>query len=381
MWVADTVVSEEKYQRFTIPTCNPILDVGNPELPVIRELVGIPPTSDVIVSVDIISFNILDDYYIFPAQIPLSDSIYTSQPFQIDPILYSTDEFYPSIIAEISKPEIWRHIRTVKLSAYPITFNPVKKQVKAFYEFIVRLDYSGYGTNPLLNPKSEIPSSYVKMYRSLIINYDYLGLLQEEDFESLLIIVPENYLSEIKPLANWKHQKGVLTVIQTFTAGTADTTEIKNYIISDYNNRETDYVLLVGNTDDLPIYKLYFFQTPNGYSNQRVYSDLWYACITQDILPDLSIGRFSVESGLEISAITDKIYSYKQCISSNWMLDRAVLVAHGDWWGEGYANCKNSIEDTIQTYSSFSVLKLYGEDGATNNDVINAFKNGGGGGA
>jgi len=257
MWSEKRQIEQQTYDVLRLPDYNTTDEIGKPEIPAIRKLIGIHPTANVTMTVKITSSKFLENYLVFPFQPPLADSIYAPQPFVIDHKQYATDAFYPVEIAEIDKPAIWRDVRVVRLSLYPITFNPISKRLMVCYDFTVELAYSGISNeNPLLHPPQKISPQYEKMYREEILNYEYLRLGEVTTggaYGSYLIITPGKYLSEIKPLGNWKHLKGVEAKIDTFTAGQADTTQVKNYIISDYNSRGTDYVLLVGNIDDLPI--------------------------------------------------------------------------------------------------------------------------------
>ena len=73
MWVEDVEEARVTYQRITLPTSH-TGEVGKPMLPVIRKLVAIPATAGVKVIVESKKEIILEDYLVYPAQIPETDS-------------------------------------------------------------------------------------------------------------------------------------------------------------------------------------------------------------------------------------------------------------------------------------------------------------------
>ena len=142
MWVKDTLVNGTIYQILRIPDYGTMYNVGEPQLPAIRELAAIPPFSNVSITTINTTSLILSSYMVYPYQEPVPEGE-PHGPFTIDTLFYSTNAFYPDDVTELSDPAVWRDVRVVHSSLYPITFNPVTQKLNVCYDFTVVLDYWG----------------------------------------------------------------------------------------------------------------------------------------------------------------------------------------------------------------------------------------------
>ena len=108
--------------------------------------------------------------------------------------------------------------------------------------------------------------------------------------------------------------------------GGVTTTAIKNYIKDAWLTWDIPptFVLLVGDVADIPNFV--------GVGNNNPATDLYYATMTDpDYIPDLGIGRFSVTTPAEASALVEKTVDYeKLLISGTTWLPKAVFMASED---------------------------------------------------
>lgn len=105
MYVEDTLIQGTTYHILSIPEQKIMWGIGAPQLPAIRELVAIPPISDVDIIINIGTPLVLNSYMVYPFQEPKPYGE-PPGPFIIDTIIYSTNAFYPSKMAEKSDPAI-----------------------------------------------------------------------------------------------------------------------------------------------------------------------------------------------------------------------------------------------------------------------------------
>lgn len=121
---------------------------------------------------------------------------------------------------------------------------------------------------------------------------------------SYLMVVAPPYETAIEPLVEWKTMKGyeVVTVSTAETGTGAD--DIKSYIQNAYDNwnNPPQYVLLVGDVDQIPTF------TFHGNPSDQPYVQL----DGEDWIMDALIGRFSVENATEAITLVNKTINYER---------------------------------------------------------------------
>ena len=232
-----------------------MLDIGDPELPAVREFIAIPATADVTVSIiDNSEIIGLSDYNVYPFQTPLAEGE-EAGPFDKNETRYVTDSFYPEEMIEVGEPEIMKDLRIVTLSVFPILFNPVTDSLRVYWDLTIELNYNGRNErNILTNQRDEISPASHRLYEKLISNYDFLNLTVRNLPSDYLIITPQEYFVEMQPFADWKNKSGMQTHIAVMPSA-CDMTCVKDTISSYYP--DIDFVLIVGDEDDIPVYEEY----------------------------------------------------------------------------------------------------------------------------
>jgi len=186
-----------------------------------------------------------------------------------------------------------------------------------------------------------------------------------------LIITTQEYSEEIQPFAEWKHKSGIQTHIAIMPPA-CDTTSVKDTISSYYP--DIDFVLLVGDEDDIPVYEEYEHFLGGNYG--PLASDHWYCLLNgDDDEADIAIGRLSIGNEEDLEIIIDKIFSYARYPSSGWNVKDILFVSDDEY---PYQQCKEYIDDNYLDPYGFSVTTAYGDsvngDNATNQDVIDGIE-------
>jgi len=122
-----------------------------------------------------------------------------------------------------------------------------------------------------------------------------------------LIITHDSYAEALKPLADWKTQKGYKAKIVTLSEiGGSDSVSIRNYVVQAYGTWpiRPEYLLLVGNKNQIPF--PFFVNTNYG----QGYSDNYYTNVIGDYHNELIPGRFWVFDTNEVKTIVAKVLSY-----------------------------------------------------------------------
>jgi hypothetical protein len=121
---------------------------------------------------------------------------------------------------------------------------------------------------------------------------------------SYVILTSPDLFDTAQPLAEWKHQKGFPVVLATTDETGTSFSSIRSWLQSAYNNWEIppEYLLLLGDVDRIPTG--YFSGNP---------SDHMYALLDgEDWLPDLMVGRLSVENSFEAETVVSKTVDYER---------------------------------------------------------------------
>jgi hypothetical protein len=174
-------------------------------------------------------------------------------------------------------------------------------------DFDVR--YVGNG-RPLETRK--LSRSFYDLARGVAANLDEVVPEPEAKPEAYLIITPPAYVgAALSSFVNWKRARGhTVRVATTDQTGTTNQ-QIKSYIQNAYNTLEEPpvFVMLIGDVDGTS--PLASWLVPGFYHPWNV-SDHPYTLLDgTDWLPDVFIGRLSVDSGQEFQTVINKCVSYE----------------------------------------------------------------------
>ncbi|MFQ6103234.1 MAG: C25 family cysteine peptidase [Candidatus Glassbacteria bacterium] len=352
-WTSDRVVAGEYFQELTIPGQTTLMEVGKPALPMIRFLIAIPHGAQVDLSFQAEEQVILTDYRVYPFQQPQKDTGNDPSEFNIDESFYRSSERFPAQIAVIGEPSTWRHLEVVLVEVAPVSYVPDRNSLIVTAHLIVELAYAPKKEGEILDTSfGPAREHWERAYSQHVINYDWLeereGTRDSEGPVYLLITHP-NFESAVQPLAEWHHLEGLETEVVSINTSSYQT--IKNEITDRYEQGNLEYVLLVGDTNYMPVY----------YWDDSL-SDYWYACITgpPDNYADIAVGRLSVTSSSDAENQVSKILAYeKNPPLDDWLTD-ITLVAHREDAPGKYVECKENIRTNIIQQPPFSVETIYG---------------------
>ncbi|MFQ6613349.1 MAG: C25 family cysteine peptidase, partial [Fidelibacterota bacterium] len=140
-----------------------------------------------------------------------------------------------------------------------------------------------------------------------------------------LIISADVYAPYITPLKEFKASQGFDVQVRSLAEIGYTAPEIKQYIDSELSdNPLLEYVLFIGDVDGVGEVPSFYYGPENDVSDQS-YSHLR----GDDLIPDVFVGRFSVDSISELAVLISKtIHYHRDPLSANpdW-LNRALVVA------------------------------------------------------
>ena len=132
---------------------------------------------------------------------------------------------------------------------------------------------------------------------------------------SYLILTVDTYLDAIEPLVDWKREKGFDVRVATPAETGYGRTEIQAWLRNAYATWETppEYLMIVGDVADIPTWDFSGNPTDHPYTLMN----------EGDWLPDLFLGRLSVENDYQARTAVNKTVNYEKTPHDG---------SNGDWY-------------------------------------------------
>ncbi len=269
---------------------------------------------------------------------------------------------YPANNLIVSEPMIFRGVlvRQITYIPYQVDFN--NNTIKYFNDIDINIE------DVLVNQSRQYTHSkksklFEPFYEEMIINYQSSS--REEDYQtpSVLYICGGSSINNpyVQELLEWRHKTGyIVNAVSVSDIGGSSSNNVKNYIQNAYQNWENppEIVGLIGDTGGS--YSIgYFTENYSGYSGE---GDWPYSLLEgDDLLPEIFIGRISVNSSSELSNVINKALVY----------ERATYLNTDDSWYERAALCgdpSSSGNSTVITNEAIgNILESYGFDNVNGN--------------
>ena len=236
----------------------------------------------------------------------------------------------------------------------------------------------------------------------------------------LLIVTPDEFYDELKPLQDHKEKMGMSTKLvslstvydEMYWKGRDNPEKIKYFIKKANEMWQTHFVLLVGDFRKMPIRYVYNNE-PSDYYEPRYISELYYADIYDqsqtfsdwnsnnnalfgewkgshaqdqniDLYPDVAVGRIACRNKFEVKTMVKKIIEYETETYGKEWFDDFVVVA-GDTYPPDqypfdttpYEGEQNTLA-AVENMTGFNPVKLWVSTGAFNGpiDVIRTMNQG-----
>jgi len=139
--------------------------VGAPALPAKNEVIAIPRGAEGEIIIIEANYKEYDGFMIHPALEPARDTEGAPEPkFEKDEKIYSTNEFFPKNVVEITNTGISRGTKLVYVEVRPVQFNPVTKKIRVYSNIKYKLVKHG-GESNFDYIKQENSEHYINMLK------------------------------------------------------------------------------------------------------------------------------------------------------------------------------------------------------------------------
>ena len=311
-------------QVITAADLSAIMKHGAPDLPKYTASILIPDTGQMEVRIISSDYTDIQNVEIAPSKGNFTRDIDpASVPYEYGRD-YTADKFYPGNLARLNAPYIMRDYRGQALQLYPFQYNPVTKVLRVYSTIQVSLTLNEeVGVNQLERTSSleTVSKEYNNIYARHFINYNeesrYTPVAEEGN---MLIICYDDWTEYMDEFVLWKNTIGRPTEMVTVTDAGGTAAAIKTYVENYYNTNGLTYLLLVGDSDQVP--------TLSG-AGLGGHSDNAYGYISgDDHYQEFFVGRFSAEDPTHVmtQALRSIEYEKGDQLTDGW-LNKAMSVA------------------------------------------------------
>ena len=301
-----------------------------------------------------------------------------------DESIYSADKNYPGVSFTKIGTYAFRGYLILVLELFPVQYNP-KTGDAFFYEHmdVTVKTIDDKSKNALYRGRDETIREKIDN-PEVMDTYPLLTPSLDEDYD-LLILTTDQLQYSFIPLKEAHDADGVNTVIRTLTdVGSTSQEDIRIYIRDFYNNYGIEYVLLGGDSDVVPVRKLWT-EVNDGAIVDNLPSDVYYACLDGpynydgdskwgepndgedggdvDLVAEVYVGRACVGSISEVDNFVNKTLTYMSYNKNDEYLRKILMVGEqldSYTWGGDY------MDDLISYAISedlYDVDKLYEKNG------------------
>ncbi len=364
------LVQEDGYSKITSTHDGILSEEGLPELPIYSTFFQMKPGIAYDVEYTVVSSRLIENINIYPHQLETQSSSNRALVKNID--FYNSDVSFPEKNLSLSEPMIMRDLEVGQITFVPYTYNPSEKTLIVYDEVEIEIVESGTrSVNQNLPAKRS--KLFEPLYMDLIVDYEPLTSREEYQAETILYICGGNSYSHpyVQQLIEWREKQGYKVLIAPENETGSSTTSISSFIDNLYNSSENppEIVGLIGDVDGT-----YGLATHGVHGGD---GDNEYAYINGgDYLPEIFIGRISVNSSSDISNLINKTLTYEKAENQeDWWYERAALVGDPSSSGISTITTNQYIQYIMENFGMNDIRTNY-SNGNYNNWVNNQFDDG-----
>lgn len=375
-YIERLMINDSPYVRISLPEATPLMEKGFPDIPKGRRNIIIPNNARMefkIIESKKKEINILP---IAPSKGHLERDINPDKvPYTFDDF-YQQDAWYPETSFSVGEPFILRDHRGLTIQYSPFQYNPVQKLLRINTKLTVEISAIGPGERNIKERKAPLKLTPVlsQLYKRRFINFNFVSsrYTPVEELGRLLVVVYDDFASDVEDFIEWKIRKGIPTITARYPTDTGTgTANLQNYIQNIYDSDEgLTYIILVGDNEQIP--------TMTGSHAQAAPSDPMYVKLEgDDDYPDAFISRISTTSSADVSNQTTKFIYYERFpdtgTAAEWY-HRGTGIASDQGNPKDWERC-NELRTKLLNYGYSLVDQIY-DPGAADTDVTNALDGG-----
>jgi len=371
-------------QRCILGNAELVGEPGEPLIPMIRSRV-ILPKGRTVGSINISpveSVELDGEYLLAYATKPHPLSSTKIEPTFASDEIYGSDDTFPNKDYTLVSIQDRCGVSIAIIECYPLSYNPLSGSVEYYKEYILEVETTSVQQLKANNAIKARPDRILGGIQSeenpeTLESYTDLQDLAETDVyagEYSYVIVTGNDIINASTTPNLndfvahKQSLGFSVKVEAIEdilatqSGSSNSDKLRNYLRDAYNNWNTKFVLLGGDTNIIPLKTVY---ASFGGVSDDLPSDLPYQCLSQtswddDFEAEVFIGRASAENAAEFSNFVYKTIAFENTSQSDSYI-KTVLNLGEQLDSSTYA--KPAMEVIKAKFSSdYTINTLYDQD-------------------
>lgn len=293
--------------------------IGAPNLPVLSRLVEIPQGVGVELELLAVQSQRRAVSPVYPRQNPPPRCGGGEERFEIHRAHYEAAAADAIAAAALGEVAIHRGVAMARLELRPLRYDPVAGELEIAHSMRVRLHFSHEGSSrggTVLRRRALSSAFSDRLLGDRASPAMRNDAQQASALPAMLVVLgKEEYREPMQKLAEWKERRGLKTIIKTAKElGGNSVDAIHAGIKGFYEDKSIDlaFVLLVGDKDlKAPTVKI--SKTAQMDSDGVGEADYRYTLLEgDDLIGDVSIGRFSVTNAAQVEAQVKKVLYYER---------------------------------------------------------------------
>lgn len=285
---------------------------GEPAIPIGTDLFVIPDGYEA--QLEIVNYTFKEyDMNIAPAHMPEPDN--SAGSMQTIDVITPYFGLFPKLPVALSAEEMTKDCKIQYVSVYPIQYNLEQGKVRVAEKLTYKI-YFRPSKSSIAATKRIARRSNNRILKNLVLNPQLMNSNDNSDngkvaSKYLFITVPE-LLDEVNNFASWKKSFGF--DVHVISENNWTSTKVKQRIQQYYNSNDIEYLLLIGDVDQIPFYeKGIDLWSVEGRPDYDYYiSDYGYSCLDNDALGDICIGRIPASLPSQAKIMFEKIIHYEK---------------------------------------------------------------------
>lgn len=305
---------------------------GEPCIPFRNDTYLVP--NNCAVSVSVLDSAYIDTTFVLAPSMPLIPD--DNSPITTHSIT-SYAGFFPTNTIQSSGVYQHREDVLINVSISPVKYNYQTHTVRRYSHIKYKLTYSSMSHVY----KGKSTSMARKICQNILESRNNADSTIRDD-KHYLIITTTEYKNSLDDFVKWKRLKGFNVHISTRTKGDWTVESVTDSIQYHFDNNNTDYLLIVGDIDDVPAEIMYSFEKQGKTDHQ-------YGLPVNNI-PQIKRGRIPVNNSVELEFILNKIIRYEQKpVIDEDFYNTALHLAYYQDGENSITDVKDSIEDRAFT--------------------------------
>ncbi len=324
-------INGSDYYRIVLGNEPNIMERGMPDLPFVCRSIIIP--DDARMEVRVVESSFVEHHMpVAPSKGFISRNLNPDDvPYEFWQA-YSLSEFYPTNVAELGAPYIFRDFRGITVKVHPFAYNPHTQTLRVYTRLIVEVTNVGPDDRNLkVRSRDRYDAHFSDIYQSHFLNSkDYLYDLVGEHGR-MIVISYGDFMDAAQMYVDWKNQKGIPTDLYDVAAVGATPDDIRDFLRTEYNSEDgLVFVQFVGDYEHIPS-----FLIARDFCDGMATSDASYSLLEgSDSYPEIFVGRFSGADVIDIRTQVLRTIWYERDIADGDWLHKGTGLA--SCWGEGY---------------------------------------------